>query len=116
MSIFKSQIKLDDTEQSFLNIIEKSVKDKNTELEYDVEQLAYLIHIPKLQYFIYLDSVGVELTNHSFFITRRIRNKVLDMYKDLVKKEISVRIQNKKAEIFKNEMSLLTKIEDKLCA
>jgi len=114
MNLFKSNIKLDDTEQSFLNIIEKAVKDKNTELEYDVEQLAYLIHIPKLQYYIYLDDNGVSLTNHSFFITRRIRSKVLDSYKELVKKEISVRIQNKKAEIFKNEMTLLTKIQDEL--
>lgn len=113
-NIFNTKVELNETEDNFLQIIESAVKDKENSLEYDIENMNYLIHIPKLQYYIYLDEVGVQLTNHNFFITKHIRAKVLDKYKSIVRKEISLRIQNKKQEIFKNESVLLNKIKEEL--
>jgi hypothetical protein len=78
------------------------------------ETMGYLLSLDRLQYHLLIDNEGVQLTNHDFFITRRLRGVVMDKIKGVVRAEASSRINARISTIFNNELVLLTKINNKI--
>lgn len=73
-----------------------------------------MLCLEKEQYFLLIDSIGVHFSNHGFVIIERYSSNVLDSYKDLVKTETVRRRTNRRNEIFKNKLNLLSGINERL--
>jgi hypothetical protein len=73
-----------------------------------------MLSLEKEQYYMLLDSNGVQFSNHGFIIIKSYSSKVLDYFKHTVKKETMRRRKLRKNEIFKNEGNLLVSISEKL--
>jgi len=114
MTWFKKQTKLTEQEQLIADIIREMTERADSVLEYDIEDASWLVTIPELEYYVSIDGVGVELSNHKFFITRRMDDKVLSIMKKIVSEESSKRLKAKKQSIFKNELNLLEDVKDKI--
>lgn len=110
MNLFKKQLVLTQQEEGIVNIVKSMTLRKDCLIEINPETMDYLLSMEDLQYFLLVDSEGVQISNHSFFITRRLRSNVLDSIKETVKAETSARRQLKIDSIFNNELELLTKI------
>jgi len=114
MNIFKRTLKLDEQEQAIFDLIVSMVSKKECNIEIDPDDFSYLVSIERLHYYLLIDNFGIRLSNHEFFISRKFSDKVLDKFKDVIKKEVvrrrAVRVNN----IFKNEMDLLTKINNNI--
>ena len=114
MAWFKKQTKLTEQEQLIADIIKEMAERTDSVLEYDIEDASWLVTIPELEYYVSIDGVGVELSNHKFFITRRMDDKVLSIMKKIVSEESSKRLKVKKQSIFKNELNLLQDVKNKI--
>ena len=114
MTWFKKQTKLTEQEQLVADIIKEMTERVDSVLEYDIEDASWLVTIPELEYYVSIDGVGVELSNHKFFITRRMDDKVLTTMKKIVSEESSKRLKAKKQSIFKNELNLLEDVKNKV--
>lgn len=110
MKLFKKQLVLTQQEEGIVNIIKSMTFRKDCLIEINPETMDYLLSMEDLQYFLLIDSEGVQISNHNFFITRRLRSNVVDSIKEIVKAETSARRQLKIDSIFNNELELLTKI------
>jgi hypothetical protein len=114
MSIFKSKVVLTEQEDSILTVITSMVRSKDCIIDVHPETMGYLLSLDRLQYHLLIDNEGVQLTNHDFFITRRLRGVVMDKIKGVVRAEASSRINARISTIFNNELVLLTKINNKI--
>ena len=114
MTWFKKQTKLTEQEQLIADIIKEMTERVDSVLEYDIEDGSWLVTIPELEYYVSIDGVGVELSNHKFFITRRMDDKVLTIMKKIVSGENTKRLKTKKQSIFKNELNLLNDVKNKI--
>ena len=114
MSIFKKTLKLDEQEQGILDLICSMVSRKDCDIEINPDDFSYLVSLEKLQYYLLIDSLGIRLSNHEFFISRKFSDKVLDKFKEVIKKEVVKRREAKVNNIFKNEMELLIKINNNI--
>jgi hypothetical protein len=114
MTWFKKQTKLTEQEQLVADIIKEMTERVDSVLEYDIEDASWLVTIPELEYYVSIDGVGVELSNHKFFVTRRMDDKVLSIMKKIVAEESSKRLKAKKQSIFKNELNLLEDVKNKI--
>lgn len=110
MKLFKKKLVLTQQEESIVNVVKSMTLRKDCLIEINPENMDYLLYIEDLQYFLLVDSEGVQISNHNFFITRRLRSNVVDNIKSIVKAETSVRRQLKVDSIFTNELELLTEI------
>jgi hypothetical protein len=110
MSIFKTKLILTEQEDSILGLVKNMVSKEECLIEVDPETMDYLLSMDKLQYYLLIDSEGVQISNHDFFISRRLRGNVVNLIKDVVKTETSKRRQTRINSIFSNELELLTKI------
>jgi penicillin-binding protein-related factor A (putative recombinase) len=112
MSIFKREVSLTEQEERLVNVVTSMLSREDCLIEINPENMDYLLSIEELQYFLLVDAEGVQLSNHTYFITRRLRTNVLDKIKTLIKIETSARRSAKIDSIFKNELDLLTKINN----
>jgi hypothetical protein len=110
MKLFKKKLVLTQQEESIVNVVKSMTLRKDCLIEINPETMDYLLSIEDLQYFLLVDCEGVQISNHNFFITRRLRSDVVDTIKSIVKSETSVRRQLKIDSIFNNELELLTEI------
>lgn len=114
MNIFKRSLKLDRQEQTMLALISSMVSHRDCIIEINPDDFSYLVSLEELQYYLLIDSLGIKLSNHKFSISRKFSDRVIDKFKDVIKKETIKRRQAKVDSIFKNEMDLLTKINDNI--
>jgi hypothetical protein len=74
----------------------------------------YMLCLEKEQYFLLIDSNGVQFSNHGFVIIERYSDVILSAFKHVVKKETIRRRNARRDEIFKNKCNLLDNINEKL--
>ena len=110
MKLFKKQLVLTQQEEGIVDVVKSMTLRKDCLIEINPETMDYLLSIEELQYFLLVDCEGVQISNHNFFITRRLRSNVVDSIKSIVKAETSARRQVKTESIFNNELELLTEI------
>lgn len=111
---FFGKKKLTEQEQLYIDVIEKMICRQDCTIEINPQDFSYLISLESEAYYISIDSVGIQISNHAFLILRRFEPHVLDEAKEVVKIEATKRREKKKADIFENENNLLTKIKDSL--
>ena len=70
----------------------------------------YMVCLEKEQYYLLIDSCGVQFSNHGFIVIKNYSANVLDAYKSVVKTETTRRRNERQSEIFKNESNLLDTI------
>ena len=110
MKLFKKQLVLTQQEEGIVDVVKSMALRKDCLIEINPETMDYLLSIEELQYFLLVDCEGVQISNHNFFITRRLRSNVVDSIKSIVKAETSARRQVKTESIFNNELESLTEI------
>lgn len=113
MNFFKKK-KLEPQEELYLSVITKMVSREDCVIEINPECMSYLLSLEQQSYYISVDSVGIQISNHDFLILRRFEENVLNAAKTIIKEETVKRREAKKAEIFQNEVTLLNKIKDSL--
>jgi len=114
MKIFKKELKLNIEEQQIVDVVREMVNHKDCSIEVNPENMHYLINVETLDYFAHVDDIGVEISNHKFFISSRLRSAVIDKVKSLIIEEKSRRWHLKKDTIFENKTNLLDKIKNNI--
>jgi len=110
----KKAPKMLDLEQKMCKVIETMVTSPDCIIEINPDDMSYMLSINSESYYLLIDSIGVQFSNHGFVIIKSYTSKVIDHYKAMVKTETTRRRNLRKAETFKNEGNLLTSISDKL--
>ena len=111
---FFGKKKLTEQEQLYLDIVQKMVDRQDSLIEINPDSMDYLVSLEKEQYFLFVDSIGIQLSNHGFILPRRFEDYVVSKAKDIIKTEATKRREAKKQAIFANENNLLIKIKDSL--
>jgi hypothetical protein len=103
-----------DLEEKMYKVIETMVTSPDCIIEINPDDMSYMLSIEDEGYYLLLDSVGVQFSNHGFIVIKSYDSNVLDHYKTLVKTETTRRRNLRRNEIFKNEGNLLVNISNKL--
>lgn len=111
---FKSKVVLTDDETKVREIISAMLASEDTLIEVNPDDMSYMLSDEKHQYFVDVDSVGVIITNHTFYLDARLTSGKIDLYKTMIKEETVRRRTIKKERIFKNRLGLLDNIITKL--
>ena len=106
--------KMTEDETEMFNVITNLVTQPDCIIEVNPDNMDYMLCLEKEQYFLLIDSIGVQFSNHGFVVIERYEQKILDCYKHVVKTETVCRRTNRRNEIFKNKLNLLTSINEKL--
>jgi hypothetical protein len=106
--------KMTEDETEMFNVITNLVTQSDCIIEVNPENMDYMLCLEKEQYFLLIDSNGVQFSNHGFVVIERYSDVVLDAYKKVVKTETIRRRTNRRNEIFKNKLNLLASINNKL--
>jgi hypothetical protein len=106
--------KMTEQEEKMFNVISNLVTQPDCIIEVNPEDMSYMLCLEKEQYYLLVDSCGVQFSNHGFIVIRNYSANILDAYKNLVRNETINRRNFKRNEIFKNESNLLDKINVKL--
>jgi hypothetical protein len=106
--------KMTEDETKMYNVITNLVTQPDCIIEVNPDNMNYMLCLEKEQYFLLIDSCGVQFSNHGFVVIQSYNQNVLDSYKTLVKTETVRRRNNRQNEIFKNKCNLLDAINDKL--
>lgn len=108
MKLFKT--KLTDSDIKIKEIVETFLVNKETIIDINPEDMSYLISYEKYNYYLLIDSVGVQISNHKFAKDMRLEDGVIAILKDLAFKETVIRRNEKRQLIFKNNSDLLDAI------
>lgn len=111
---FKSKVVLTDDETKVKGIISAMLSNENTLIEINPDDMSYMLSDEKHQYFVDVDSVGITITNHTFYLDARLTSDKIDFYKNMIKEETIRRRVIKRNMIFKNRLDLLNNIATKL--
>lgn len=108
MNLFKTKfteedIKIQELVKSFLSKPE-------TLIEIKPSDMSYILSYEPRNYYILVDNVGIQISNHEFDKDIRLEDNKLNVIKDLIREEADRRREAKKAKIFKNRSELLDKI------
>lgn len=106
--------KMTEDETEMFNVITNLVTQPDCIIEVNPDNMDYMLCLEKEQYFLLIDSIGVQFSNHGFLVIERYTDKVLDCYKHVVKTETVRRRTARRDEIFKNKLNLLSSINEKL--
>ena len=106
--------KMTEDETEMFNVITNLVTQSDCIIEVNPENMDYMLCLEKEQYFLLIDSNGVQFSNHGFVVIERYSDVVLEAYKKVVKTETIRRRTNRRNEIFKNKLNLLASINNKL--
>lgn len=108
MKLFKP--KFTDSDNKIKDIVETFLTNKETIIDINPEDMSYLISYEKFNYYLLIDSVGVQISNHKFAKDMRLEDAVINVLKDMAFKETVIRRTEKRKLIFKNNTDLLDAI------
>lgn len=108
MAFFKTQFTEEDIK--IQEIVKAFLAKPDTLIEINPEDMSYILSYEPRSYYMLVDNVGVQITNHTFDKDIRLDSKKLDIIKGLIKEEATRRREAKKAVVFKNRSELLDKI------
>ena len=106
--------KMTEDETEMFNVITNLVTQPDCIIEVNPDNMDYMLSLEKEQYFLLIDGIGVQFSNHGFVVIEKYSDKVLDAYKHVVKTETIRRRNSRRDEIFKNKLNLLININEKL--
>jgi hypothetical protein len=106
--------KMTEDQTKMYNVITNLVTQPDCIIEINPDNMNYLLCLEKEQYFLLIDSCGVQFSNHGFIVIQSYAQNILDTYKSLVKTETIRRRNSRQNEIFKNKCNLLDTINEKL--
>lgn len=106
--------KMTEDETEMFNVITNLVTQSDCIIEVNPDNMDYMLCLEKEQYFLLIDSYGVQFSNHGFVVIEKYGEKILDAYKKVVKTETVRRRISRRDEIFKNKLNLLVGINEKL--
>lgn len=112
MNIFK--LKLTEEDIKLQNVIKTLLGNKDTLIEVNPSNMSYMLSHEGKQYYVLVDSVGVQISNHNFAKDIRLEHNKIDAIKELISEEASKRRNIKQALIFKNNNDLLDTIINNL--
>lgn len=96
------------------NLIKAFVAKVDTLIEVNPSDMSYILSYEPKSYYILVDSVGLQITNHTFDKDIRLESAKLDVIKGIIKEEATKRREAKKALIFRNKSELLDRITENL--
>jgi hypothetical protein len=102
--------KMTEQEEKMFNVITNLVTQPDCIIEVNPDNMNYMVCLEKEQYYLLIDSCGVQFSNHGFIVIKSYSSNVLDAYKTVVKTETIRRRNDRQNEIFKNESNLLDTI------
>ena len=102
----KTPPKMTDLEQKMYTVIKTMVTSPDCIIEINPDDMSYMLSIEGEGYYLLIDDIGVQFSNHGFVVIRSYETKILDCYKTLVKTETTRRRILRRTEIFKNEGNL----------
>ena len=102
--------KMTEQEEKMFNVITNLVTQPDCIIEVNPDNMNYMVCLEKEQYYLLIDSCGVQFSNHGFIVIKSYSANVLDAYKTVVKTETIRRRNDRQNEIFKNESNLLDTI------
>jgi hypothetical protein len=108
MKLFKT--KFTEADEKIKDIVETFLANKETVIDINPEDMSYLISYEKFNYYLLIDSVGVQISNHKFAKDMRLEDAVINILKDMAFKETVIRRTEKRKLIFKNNVDLLDAI------
>jgi len=111
---FKSKIILTEDELKIKDIIAVMLLNKDTLIEINPDDMSYMLSDEANEYYVDVDSVGITVTNHKFYLDARLESGKIDIFKSMIKLETVVRRVQKRDRIFTNRLNLLDNIIDKL--
>lgn len=111
MAFFEKQVTLTEEEQQLFGMVSAMVSNPECNIDIDPNTWNYLLDVESLQYFAIVDNVGLEFSNHSFSVARRLSSKGLDAIKKVIADESSRRWKLKRDTISKNQSDLIEKIK-----
>lgn len=106
--------KMTEDEAEMFNVITNLVTQPDCIIEVNPDNMDYMLCLEKEQYFLLIDGIGVQFSNHGFVVIEKYTEKILDCYKNVVKTETVRRRTARRDEIFKNKLNLLSSINEKL--
>jgi hypothetical protein len=108
MKLFKT--KFTEADNKIKDIVETFLANKETVIDINPEDMSYLISYERFNYYLLIDSVGVQISNHKFAKDMRLEDAVINVLKDMAFKETVIRRTEKRKLIFKNNVDLLDAI------
>jgi hypothetical protein len=72
--------------------------------------MSYILSHEKKEYYVDIDSVGIKISNHTFFRELHLETEKIDALKKMAKTEATKRRAGKRAKIYKNGIDLLDNI------
>lgn len=108
MKLFKT--KLTETDIKIKDVVANFLANKETNIDINPEDMSYLISYEKFNYYLLIDSVGVQISNHKFSKDMRLEDKVINLLKKMAFTETVLRRKEKRDLIFKNNNDLLVAI------
>lgn len=108
MKLFKTKFK--ESDNKIKEIVANFLANKETIIDINPEDMSYLISYEKFNYYLLIDSVGVQISNHKFSKDMRLEEGVIDVLKEMAFAETVIRRKEKRELIFKNNADLLDAI------
>ena len=108
MKLFKT--KLTESDEKIKGIVANFLANKETIIDINPEDMSYLISHEVKNYYLLIDSNGVQISNHKFAKDMRLEDGVINILKDMAYTETVLRRKEKRLLIFKNNADLLEAI------
>lgn len=108
MKLFKP--KFTDSDNKIKEIVANFLSNKETVIDINPEDMSYLISHDKYNYYLLIDSLGVQISNHKFSKDMRLEDSVINELKKMAFVETVKRRKEKRELIFKNNKDLLDSI------
>jgi len=108
MNIFKTKFTEEDIK--IQELVKSFLSKPDTLIEINPSDMSYILSYESKGYYMMVDNVGIQISNHDFDKDIRLEDKKLDAIKKLIIEEVTIRREAKKAKIFKNRSELLDKI------
>lgn len=108
MKLFKP--KFTDSDNKIKEIVANFLANKETVIDINPEDMSYLISHDKYNYYLLIDSLGVQISNHKFSKDMRLEDTVINELKKMAFVETVERRKEKRELIFKNNKDLLDSI------
>lgn len=110
MDLFKFKPKFTDVDEKVKEIVASFLANKDTVIDIHPQDMSYLISYEECGYYLLIDSVGVQISNHKFAKDMRLEDGVIKVLKDMAEAETIIRRNEKRKLIFKNNTDLLDTI------
>ncbi len=112
--LFKKKYAPTEDEQAVFEIVEKFLANADTRVEVNPDDMSYILINDSKHFYLAIDSIGINITNTTYFSRASYSANFLDLCKSAIKKKTVEDRKKKKQEIFQKELSVLKNIKEAL--